>query len=477
MKIKTANNLVIGLMILLIVSCDGFTNLTPISQRDSETFYRTEGDMRVAVNATYAALKSQGTYGNFYWMIQEMRSDNTEPNPGDVTGLAASIAQINNFAENPASNEVETVYEHTYRVIARANIILSRIDGVEMNEELKDQYTGEALFLRALSYYNLAVAFGNIPLVLGETSSPNDEVTQVSADVVYDQIIDDLILAEQLLPQASSYSSSDVGRATKGAAGTLLGKVYLTRKAQGDAEAAAEILRTVIADGEYELLDDYANLWGVENQNNAESIFEIQFKSDEGNQGSIFTNLFSPSNALQVGNAQGYNNPTMDMYNAYEDGDLRLEPSMSRTFVNPQTGETATNPHIRKYHSQPPRENDADVNWVVLRYADALLMLAEALGESGEAYDLINEVRARAGLDDIDESTPGSFRDKLLQERRVELAFENHRWYDMRRLLTEQEIQEVMANADQQFSLQQARALYYIPQREIDVNPDGMTQN
>ncbi|CAG2533784.1 Starch-binding associating with outer membrane [Maribacter dokdonensis] len=451
------------LYIILFTACftscsDDFTDLAPISNRNEADFYKSSDDFEVAINASYSGLQSTGIYGRGYWTMFEMRSDNTDQGP-DATGLARQYTEINSFTEDALNEQVTSVWSESYKVISNCNVILSRIDGVEMDASLKSRITGEALFIRSLMFYHLAIAFGNIPLQL-EPFVSGDELTQVDQTTVLNQLIVDLAEAEAGLPVA--YSGSDIGRATKGAAATLLAKVLLTT---GDDAAAATVLRRIISDYGYELLDDYADLWGVGNENNAESIFEIQFISGGIGQGSLFTNDFSPSTDLQTGSGFGRNRPTISLMEAYEEDDLRYDPSMDDTYVNLE-GETIEARYVKKFWSDPAIENDSDINFVVFRYADVLLMLAEALGETGESYDLINEVRQRAGLEDIDASTPGSFEEKLLNERRVELAFENHRWPDLKRFNAESKIQEAES------FITATREYFYIPQREIDINPN-----
>ncbi|SEC30118.1 Starch-binding associating with outer membrane [Maribacter dokdonensis] len=451
------------LYIILFTACftscsDDFTDLAPISNRNEADFYKSSDDFEVAINASYSGMQSTGIYGRGYWTMFEMRSDNTDQGP-DATGLARQYTEINSFTEDALNEQVTSVWSESYKVISNCNVILSRIDGVEMDASLKSRITGEALFIRSLMFYHLAIAFGNIPLQL-EPFVSGDELTQVDQTTVLNQLIVDLAEAEAGLPVA--YSGSDIGRATKGAAATLLAKVLLTT---GDDAAAATVLRRIISDYGYELLDDYADLWGVGNENNAESIFEIQFISGGIGQGSLFTNDFSPSTDLQTGSGFGRNRPTISLMEAYEEDDLRYDPSMDDTYVNLE-GETIEARYVKKFWSDLAIENDSDINFVVFRYADVLLMLAEALGETGESYDLINEVRQRAGLEDIDASTPGSFEEKLLNERRVELAFENHRWPDLKRFNAESKIQEAES------FITATREYFYIPQREIDINPN-----
>lgn len=443
-------------ILLGLMSCsESFTDLAPISQRNAGIFYKTASDMEVAVNAIYNTLKLDGAYNQSYWVLQELRSDNSF---WDGTGLAEEITVFDKFIDIPTSNISEAAWIDSYLGISRANIVLNRIEGIAMDENVKDQYIGEALFLRSLYYYHLAVAFGNIPLILTETASvaEGQEHRQVDASTVYAQLIADLILAEGLLPQ--SYGSGDQGRATKGAAATLLGKIYLTT---GDNTSAAAALRRVTGFG-YSLVPTVADLWGAQNEHNSESIFEVEFESGFGNQGNVFTNQFNGDLSGTVTGGQR-NIPERDLLDAHEDGDERFDLYDGITDTN--TGWTT------KYGvTNAAAVDDAPNNWVVFRYADVLLMLAEALGEGNEAYGLINQVRTRAGLGSIDANTPGSFSEKLLQERRVELAFENHRWADLLRFGVAESVMSAQGKSTN------GRLLFAIPQRELDLN-SNFSQN
>ena len=449
---------IISILVLgLMLSCsDDFTDLAPISQRNSGNFYKTASDMEVAVNAIYATLKADGCYNQSYWVLQELRSDNTF---WDGTGLAEEITVFDKFTDISTSEISEDAWNASYQGVSRANIVLSRIGAIDMDAGLKNQYIGEALFLRSLYYYHLAVAFGNIPLVLTETATvaEGQDHVQVSAGTVYDQLISDLQEAETNLPQ--SHGGSDLGRATKGAAATLLARVQLTN---GDRSGAEASLRRVQGYG-YSLVSNYADLWGVDNENNSESIFEVQFEGGFGNQGNSFTNQFHGVLSDAVTSGQR-NIPEQDLIDAYEPGDLRLAASMDGVIP----GQDAW--PIKYGETNSFADDDAPNNWVIFRYADVLLMLAEALGEGSEAYGYINEVRARAGLAPIDASTPGTFEEKLLQERRVELAFENHRWADLLRFGVADAVMSAQGKPTN------GKLLFAIPQRELDLN-SNFSQN
>ena len=250
------------IIIVLITICftsacsEDFTDLAPISNRNEADFFNTADDFVASINASYAGLQDLGVYNRAYWTMFEMRSDNTDQGP-DATGLARQYTEINQFTENSLNEQIDAAWSASYRVIANCNVILDRIDNVEeIDESLKNRILGEAIFLRSLMYYHLAVAFGNIPLQL-TPFVPGDGLTQVDATTVYNQLVTDLASAESNLPV--SYSSSDVGRATKGAAATLLAKVQLTLGNSSDAETT---LRRIVQNYNYELLPNYADLWG-----------------------------------------------------------------------------------------------------------------------------------------------------------------------------------------------------------------------
>jgi hypothetical protein len=459
--------LIFLLPVMFVISCgEDFTSLAPLSQRNAESFYKTETDFKVAINGVYDALQANGTYNNNFILLLEMRADNTA-NGGGATGLAQAFERIDTFSELTDNSESGNAWSASYKGIARANKVIAELDkGPDVEPAFADRIRGEALFIRSLLYYNLAVIFGNIPLQLEAVSSPNVEINQVDAATVYNQISGDLksILDNNLLP--ARYTAENLGKATSGAAATLLGKIYLTMGRDSDAET---VLRTIL--GEYELVENFEELWGPDNENNSESIFEIQFKAGGIDEGSRFTDIYTPLG--EGGGVGGGNAPqviTDGIINAYDqDSDERFEATFElNTFT--------TDPddyYVEKFASTPFGPFDADNNWIELRYADVLLMLAEAIGESSESYGYINEVRNRAELGNIGPATPGTFEEKLLEERRREFAFENKRWPDLLRFGVAKEVMST------HLGLPESRItlLYPIPQQEINVAPDEMVQN
>lgn len=474
---KTLKSLLLIVSVFtLLVSCgDDFTVLAPQSERNVENFYKTDTDFITGINGAYAGLAGDDAYGRAYALALEMRSDNFA-NGGGATGLAESLLRINHFTELTTAPEVEDTWAGGYEIIARTNTILNRLENVTLdNPALGERIRGEALFIRSLVYYNLAVIFGNIALQLDEVTSPNVDINQVSADVIYNQIAGDLAEAENLLPD--SYDGANVGRATSGAAATLLGLVHLTNGNDGE---AANALRRVVNSGNYTLLPNYADLWGAANENNAESIFEIQYKAGGQGTGSSFTEYFSPDFSIS-GGVGGGNAPqtlTDDALAAFEEGDGRYFGG-SFGYTTPDDPEAEPNEYLSKYDGVQFDAFDADNNFVVFRYADVLLMLAEALGDTPEAHGLINQVRERAGLTTPFESLPGTFEEKLLLERRREFVGENKRWPDLKRFGVARQVLAAQLSEEENLSYtaDDIRLLYPIPQREIDSAPGELEQN
>lgn len=442
---------------LLFISCgDSFTDLSPLSDRGVNNFYKTQSDFELAIRGSLDGLQSRETFGVNYVLFMEMRADNAA-NGGGASGLAASLEQLDTFKDLASGEEIEATWNKTYNVIASTNNILSKIDGANFTDEtVRKKIKGEALFIRSLLYYHLAVIFGNVPLQLEEVTTPNIVINQVDAATIYSQISADLATAEGLLP--------DNGRITKWSAAALNGRVLL---AAGDKAGAVAPLQRVVNSNKYDLVDDFADIWGAANEGNIESLFEIEFVSGNIGEGSAYTDLFTPLGVGgNVGGGGAPQDVTAEVLTMFEAGDERFDATID-------TSDNSIDPWVRKYISAPTVAFDGDNNWMEIRYAEVLLNLAEALGEGVPAYNLINEVRDRAGLGPISAVTPGTFDEKLLQERRVEFAFENKRWADLLRF---GKAKSTMA-AHLGIAESDVKLLFPIPQGVLDVSPDEMTQN
>ncbi|QDK81925.1 RagB/SusD family nutrient uptake outer membrane protein [Spirosoma sp. KCTC 42546] len=461
MKIK---HLFIPLLSLLsLASCnDDFLSLTPETDRNTTNFYQTAADFNNAVVGTYNALKLSGVYGtSLYWM-GEVSTDNTDFGVNTRQAVNVDNFQFVDHTYTSLNDIIFSAWRDHYRGISRANAILTRIESAKIADNLKMQYKGEAQFLRALFYFDLVRLFGDIPLITTEITTPDgaSSLTRTPAEDVYKLIISDLQSAEQALP--ISYGTADIGRVPQGTAKALLGKVYLTRK---DWATAAAKLKEVITSGKYQLLPKYADVFSYATPTNAEILFNVQYKSGNTGQGSGFGPVQASEGARITGGSMRY--PTADMETAYEAGDQRKSFSMKSSYLD-ATGQLVNQRYVSKYVQFGALASDSDIDFPVLRYADVLLMYAEALNEvdfNPEAVTYLNQVRKRAGLADTKAADQASFRLAIEQERRVEFAFENQRWFDLVR--TGRYVTVMNAKG---LKVQDFNTLFLIPQREIDLN-------
>lgn len=469
---KTNLNL-ISLLFLIIISgscSDDFINLAPPSEVSADKFYKTESDIEQAVTAAYAAFQSEHEYRLNFLYFMEVRSDNSYYE--DIT--QTNVSDLDFFREPTTNVLLNNTWLACYVGIQRCNIVLNRIDAVAMNENKKTIRKGEVKFIRALTYFNMVRMWGDLPVVLEEIDDPFEGYSHVRQPVseVYAAIINDLNEAIEALP----VTQTNVGRVTKGAALTLLGKVYLTTGKWSD---AVTTLKKVEPLG-YQILPTYADIFDSKKENNKESIFEIQFVSGVG-EGSLFLRAHTPQgNTSLLGNVTsgvGFSIPTQDLYDAFSASDLRRDVTVSR--LPSPDGRLYT----KKFNALPKVVNDEDNNFMVLRYSDVLLMLAESINEvsyvpNGEAFGYLNRIRQRAGLTVLnatDLPDQGTFRDAILKERRLEFAFENHRWFDLVRTGKALEVMTNYPETRAPLLIGQQHILYAIPQAQIDIMKNQTT--
>jgi hypothetical protein len=469
-------------LVTVISSCSkDFINLPPVSNQTTSTFFKSANDFQQGVNAVYDGLQSLRSYGKSSYYLMEVRSDNTDILDRGALGGVAS--QIDLFTETTTNPFLTDVYAGSYVTISRANAVLDQVDAAAIPDSSKKQFKGEALFLRAFVYFDLVRLYGKVPLVIKTettTEAQNDKRNDVAA--VYAQIEKDLQAAATLLPAAYS-NASDYGRATAGTVNGLLGKVYVTEKKWA---AATTVLKNVTG---YTLLSDYASLYNPANAINSEVLFTIRFKKglspSEGN--TFFTDMVPFSfyyNGIAYGGSNN-NRPTNDLVAAYEKDDKRLIASLDTvSFKNATT--TQKGNYVKKYLDVPGATGDGGNSFPVLRYADVLLLQAEAQNEQaysaatgpGSAFDYLNQVRLRAGLKvktAAELPDQASFRDAVFAERRVELAFENNRWFDLIRYSKGLAIMQAHLKNEYNLTtpvLTPSRLLFFIPQSEIDIHND-----
>jgi hypothetical protein len=431
-----------------VMGCrDSFLGLVPETELTSVTFYKTEADFVQAVNAAYVPLRSIAN--DRAWKLGELHSDNTYYARNTLFGAVDATENIADFAIPTANgvtanDNVLQQYRQDYLIIARTNQILDVIDGVDFDGDSKKNLKGQALFLRAYAYFELVRYFGKVPLHLKPVTKREEAALPLATtEQLYAQIEKDAIEAStSLLPK----SKQEAGRATSGAAKTLLANLYIVQKKWKEAET---LLKDVVTNDGYALIPDYNNVFSTStgNKNNQESVFEIQFmEGSEGYAGNFFyqflprpmrstellplTGTSNPQDLSEEGN----NIPTPDIIAAYETGDKRKDASVGYVTLSQAKRLNKVFPYIKKYAKTHSLHLNTGTNWPVYRYSEVLLFLAESLNEQNnvtQAAVYLNQVRKRAGLADTKAASTADMREAIFKERRVELAFENKRWFDL----------------------------------------------
>ncbi|HZG24141.1 MAG TPA: RagB/SusD family nutrient uptake outer membrane protein [Chitinophagaceae bacterium] len=446
-----------------------FLEQQPISNVATTNFFRTQTDFQQALTGAYNGLLSTGVFTEFY-NFAEIPSDNVLK-LGTGTDIQLQFSQFSVDATNPY---LSRAWNDHYAVIQRLNTVLSRIDAASFDATAKKRIVAEAKFLRALMYFNLVRIFGPVPLSTTEvtTVSQAAQYERTPTNEVYAQIIKDLSESEVDLPKQVP---ADYGRATRGAAKSLLGKVYLTQR---NWQAAANKLKEVIDLNDYSLVPEYASLFQTSTENNSEVIFAAQYQA--GLFPNSFPQWFSPLGSSVFGGVgRGDFTVTAEMANSYEPNDKRKAASIDSM-------NTTTTGLVRYTKKYAEGYNNSGTNWIVLRYADVLLMYAEALNElgyvtNGPAFTYYNLVRQRAGLPPRTSTTlpdQASFRVAVEQERRIELAYEGHRWFDLVR--TNRAVAVINSKRDVlniPQPITQTNLLFPVPQDQILLNPSRITQN
>jgi len=414
--------IILILLTSTFLSCQDELFQVPQTSKVLSAFLRNEIEVEEYVNATYGALQSTGLYGLYLPAMLELPSDNTfDEVPANDNG---NYGQLDDFSVIPSNDIVERVWQDSYSAIQRTNVVLNRITDVTYkNDATKQSRIGEMEFIRALLYFNLVRIYGAVPLVSEETVDPNKFFGQgrTPSSQVYDQIKIDLMDAIAKLPD----TQTQAGRVARTAAQTLLAKVYLTLK---DYSNAKQLLTSVIGSGKHLLLPKTSDVFSITNENNKEIIFAVQFASGiNGNtEGSTMYQWFSPSGT--VSGAKGHNLPTKDLYALYASADSRKGVYVGVT--------SAGTPYTNKLTKPTTVITDGGSDFVVLRYADVLLMMAEVeneLNNTSSAINYLNQVRTRAGLANSVASSQIDVRDAVAIERRLELIGEGHRWFDLLR--------------------------------------------
>ena len=473
--------------ILFYVGCgDSFLNIEPPSTLTTESFYQTQEDALSAVNATYASLQTLSMYSDDYAKLIETGLDDIQlHNTGGLT--------LDSWSFDATQGQLDRPWQACYEGVFRANLVLQEVPNIEMDETLKNRLLAEARFMRALYYWHLSSLFGEVPLIT--EADPTDvskaEVGKSPVGDIYELMINDLEFASNNLPLKSEYGDSDLGRASKGAAQSLLGKVYLYSE---NYEMAETYFDQVMDSNEYQLLEDFSDLWVQDN--NTESIFEVQYASTGGG---AWAGNDGPGNSegnlrLRLNLPQGRGGfanllPTQDLVDEYENhsGETAINGRDPRLFysifrdgdpydsIDPEYDEnwTPTGYTMKKGMYPVLRNEDHNYrNTPLIRFGDVILMAAEAANENNnpeKALGLLNQIRDRVGMPnyptlEYPATTQREIFDAIVHERRVELAFEYHRLNDLRRWgIAEQELEGYESPKHRYFP---------IPQQEVDTNSE-----
>ncbi len=442
-------------------------------------FYKTSNDAISAVTAVYSSLNTDPggdfpMYGRqLYFVTDAATDDATEGNAASNPDVRA-MGSITYIANN---NRILGNWTQHYRGIDWANVAIDNIATMQIDTTLRNRLVRESKFVRALLYFNLVRLFGDVPLVLHQAATVSQTtVGRSSADAVYAQIISDLTDAQNL---PASYSGNNIGRATGGAAKALLAKVYLTRKDWVNAQA--KLLEVINGPYGYGLFSNYADVFNKSTKNGKEHIFSVQFLSNSGANNSrdrIMTDVFSGFSSKIPPDLPA----DSSLYKSYAKTDTRKAVTFFSTLPNPATGLPYKFKYLglRKFvdTTQLLTPVESGINFPVLRYADVLLMYAEAVNEQGgpttAAYQAINQVRERAKLPDLTAGLSQSdFRDSVYRERRWEFVQEGQRWFD---LVREGRLVESVKKIAAKSAVSEKNNLFPIPQAEINVNPK-ITQN
>jgi len=474
----------------LFASCTDL-EVTPTSFVTEDKFFKTQDDAVASVTAVYASLSldpgEQSLFGRNLYFLTDMASDYAA---AGVSATNPQVRALSSLTHDATSDRVQVAWRQIYNGINRANVSIDNIPKVTGNETVKTRLINEAKFIRGLLYFQAVRLWGGVPIVLHEPTSIQLESLKSrreTVDAVYTQIISDLNAAEAL---PATYPTSDAGRATSGAAKAILAKVYLTRKDYPNAILKA---REVINGGYgYALFESFQDIFTKTKKNGKEHIFSVQFEPNQAGNGSSGSTFQSTSFiGFTATEPADIISDVALFYDIYAAGDTRRDVSYAKTLPIPGTANTYTfpKPIFKKYidFTNLATPGNVAINFPIIRYADILLSLAEAINEQGtptpEAYELINQVRRRAfgkpittpdASVDLSGLTQTTFRTAIQEERKKEFVQEGQRWFDLVRwgtLVTE--VKKVTAKN----SVSERNNLYPIPQSERSIDPVGLPQN
>jgi tetratricopeptide (TPR) repeat protein len=496
MKIMKNIKYILFSVVILLASCEDFLKEEPVDRLTQFNFYSSADDAEAAVNAIYTQL-----WVKYYERDIQLMADVTCDDVKNGDGMQNSFLQELEFLRvTPDNTFTQGVWQWAYDMINRANVAINNIGDenmITMDEDFRKSLIGEAKFLRGVAYFNTVRLWGSVPLILEINEISDAYAVAAPVSDIYDQIIEDFTYAAENLPY--SYSASDYGRATKGAAKVFLAKAYLTIERWQD---AADILNEVVSnEGTYGfgLYEDYKDNWTIATQHGIENIIGIDFTNRPEGNGNKLMQATGPKQSVMPGGvlpgikaSWESEIPSLETFNRFDDADERKAATYRDEFTGPKNGKTyfTNKPMIAKYFEDGEADaRNGDLDFIILRYSDVLLMLAESLNELNQtatAYTHLNRVRERA-FNDTDHNYSGlsqsDFREAVLLERQLEFVHEGHRFFDLVR--TGRFVQRMKEHGQAEFDLtgeqgkldmvsgiSEKYTLFPIPQRERDLNLD-----
>ena len=505
-----------GLFLLLLTNCTKNLDKTVFGVTTSDNFYKNEQQIKQALTECYYQVRGNpyNTILTAHFFLGDISTDDAWKGGGSEADYTPG-QELQNFTVTTTNDIVGYLWSSAYTVINRCNIVIDKAPQATGDKDLLARYVLEAKFLRGWMYFKLVTIYGGVPLILNDLLPGQILVPRASDAEIFDQIYKDLTDAAAL-PQKSGYAATDEGRATSGAAWSLMGKSYLFQENFAKAE---EAFSKVVTSGEYQLATEFNSNFQYAHKNGTESVWEVQFKVIPGTTypatGNQLVQFFA-SRTTEGG--YGFDCPTQDLWDAYDPDDPRL----TYTFIlngdrfNGDNYDQDNRISPSGYHSRKifvrtaERGNvpgSVDKDWVVIRYADVLLMYAEALNENGkpaEALTYLNMVRQRArnsspmdperekqvyvpptnpatSLPDVTTTDKTMLRDAIWKERRLELAMEGHRRFDLVRQKRFGEVMHAFAakyNANKGKLFENGRDyLLPIPSNEVLLSQGKITQN
>ena len=488
---KLLRNIYLSMAVLFCAACsEDYLEKAPLDTINTGNYPTNESELVSLVNGAYQPLQWPKLYNLRMWTTDIMAGNSIVGAGGGTDGIETQ--DLSNFVTTSDNAGVLDLWRGPWPGILRANIALQVAPELSIDQEIKDRSMGEAYFLRAHYYFILVRFFGDVPLIV-EPQSADDDLypARDSEELVWAQIISDLELAVDLLPEKNTYSAGDLGRASKGSALGMLAKVHLTL---GNWQQVVDLTSEIEGLG-YDLNENYADNFNPAAENSVESLFEVQYASNGGygfwgneNQAAWTSAFMGPRGSNFVAGAYGWNQPTEEFVNSYEEDDLRKDATILYE-QGPQfdgksydAAYSLTGYNVRKFLvplAVSASYDNSPLNFPILRFSDILLMKAEALNELGqtsEAETPLNRVRDRAGLEDIATGlSKEGFREAVLHERRMELAFEGQRWFDLIRV-GDGAYALAFLHSLGKTNATTNHLLLPIPQKEIDTNPK-LSQN